>query len=317
MKILIPGGSGQVGTLLARSFHARGEQVVVLGRDPQPAPWRTLPWDGRSAGPWADELDGADILVNLAGRNVNGSYTRANRDEIMRSRVDSTRVLAQAIAAAAHPPRLWLQASTATIYAHRTDAANDEDAGLIGGDEPDAPASWAFSIEVARAWEQAADELPLPSTRIVKLRSAMTMSPDPGGVFDTLLGLVRAGLGGTCGPGTQYVSWIHDQDLLRAVDWLIAREHLSGPVNLSSPGPFPNRDFMAALRAAWGTSVGLPATRWMLELGAVFLKTETELVLKSRRVVPGRLLEDGFAFGFAQWPAAAEDLCARWRTLRA
>lgn len=319
MKILIPGGSGQVGVLLARAWHARGHDVVVLSRAaPSRAsatPWRFVQWDARTAGAWTQELDGADVVVNLAGRSVNCRYTSANRQTIMQSRVESTRVLGEAIAAASRPPRVWLQSSTATIYAHRFDAANDETTGMIGGNEPDAPDTWRFSIDVARAWEQAAESFDLPATRVVLLRSSMIMSPDRGGVFDTLLRLVRLGLGGTSGDGKQFVSWIHEHDFIAALDWLIARDHLSGAVNIASPNPLPNAQFMRRLRDAWGTPVGLPAAAWMLEVGAVFLKTETELVLKSRRVVPRRLADDGFEFGFATWPEAARELCARARGL--
>src|SRR6185436_4406077 len=140
----------------------------------------------------------------------------------------------------------------------------------------------------------------------------MTMSPDRGGIFDVLLGLVRRGLGGTCGSGKQFVSWIHEQDFIRAIYWLIEHD-LNGPVNLTSPNPLPNVEFMRAIRRAWGTRIGLPASRWMLEAGAIFMRTETELVLKSRRVVPGRLIESGFKFDFPDWPEAARELCARWR----
>jgi uncharacterized protein (TIGR01777 family) len=222
-------------------------------------------------------------------------------------------VVGQAIARASRPPRTWLQASTATIYAHRYDAPNDEGTGIIGGSEADAPARWRFSVEVATAWERALDEAVVPDTRKVKLRAAVILSPDRGGIFDTLLTLVRWGLGGTSSDGRQYVSWIHDEDFVRAIYWLLDRPEVSGPVNLAAPGPLANRDFMAALRRAWGTSLGLPASRWMLELGALIMRTETELVLKSRRVRPGRLLEAGFTFRFPDWPAAARDLCARWR----
>ena len=313
MKIVIPGGSGQVGTLLARGWAAAGHTVVVLSRSPRSAPWREMPWDARTLGAWASEIDGADVVVNLAGRNVNCRYTPANRQAIMDSRVDSTRVVGQAIAKAKRPPRVWLQSSTATIYAHRYDAANDETTGIIGGNEPDAPASWAFSIAVATAWEQAALDAATPQTRTVLLRSAVTLSPDRGGIFDVLLGLTRWGLGGTNGDGRQYVSWIHDQDFIRAVDWLIAHPSISGPVNLAAPEPLPNAEFMRTLRAAWQTRIGLPASRWMLSLGALLMQTETELILKSRRVIPGRLREHGFEFRFPTWSGAAKDLCQRWR----
>jgi hypothetical protein len=313
MKIVIPGGSGQVGTVLSRAFHAAGHEVVVLSRTPGAAPWRTVQWDAQTAGPWTAEVDGADVVINLAGRIVNCRYTAENRRLIMESRTSSTRAIGQAIAGASRPPRVWLQASTATIYAHRYDAPNDEATGRVGGDEPDAPATWRFSIDVAKAWENAATEIPTPRTRLVLMRSAMTMSPDPGGIFAVLLGLVRRGLGGTSGDGRQYISWIHDQDFIRAVNWAIDHEDLAGPVNFAAPHPLPNADFMRTLRRAWGTPIGLPATKWMLEIGAFLMRTETELVLKSRRVVPGRLLASGFKFDYPTWPEAATDLCRRWR----
>jgi uncharacterized protein (TIGR01777 family) len=316
MKIVIPGGTGQVGTLLARAFVADGHEVVVLSRKPAQLPWRVVPWDGETVGAWAAEIDGADVVVNLAGRSVNCRYTAANRRAIRESRVSATRAVGQAIARAVRPPALWLQASTATIYAHRYDAPNDEATGLLGGSEPGAPETWRFSIEVAKAWEEAANEAAVPQTRKVLLRSAMTMSPDRGGIFDVLLGLVRRGLGGTSGDGRQYVSWIHEQDFIRAAYWLIDHAELEGPVNLASPSPVSNAEFMRTLRAAWGIGFGLPATRWMLEIGAFFMRTETELVLKSRRVVPGRLLESGFKFQFPTWREAASELCRRWRELR-
>ena len=315
MKIVIPGGSGQVGTVLARAFQRDGHEVVVLSRGAVQAPWRVVPWDGESVGAWAQEVDGADVVINLAGRSVNCRYNARNRAEMMESRVRSVRAVGQAIAAAARPPRVWLQAGTATIYAHRFDAPNDEATGTVGGGEAGAPDTWRFSIQVATAWERALDEADVPRTRKVVLRSAMTMSPDRGGIFDVLLGLVRRGLGGRAGDGRQYVSWIHEDDFVRAVCWIIDRDDLAGPVNLAAPNPLPNAEFMRVLRRAWGARVGLPAARWMLETGAVAMRTETELVLKSRRVVPGRLLQSGFAFRFPTWPEAARDLCARWRAM--
>jgi uncharacterized protein len=314
MRIVIPGGSGQVGTLLRRAFHQDGHEVVVLSRRLTPRPWRVVAWDGVSLDrAWSDEIDGCDVVINLTGRSVNCRYTPANKREILESRVRSTQVVGQAVAQARRPPRVWLQASTATIYGHRFDAANDDVIGAIGGAEPDAPAHWAFSIDVARAWEDACLQAVTPRTRKVLMRSAMTMSPDAGGIFDTLLGLVRRGLGGQAGDGRQFVSWIHETDFVRAVRWLIERDRLEGPVNLAAPNPLPNATFMRVLREAWGIPAGLPATRWMLELGAIFMRTETELVLKSRRVVPRRLLDDGFVFTHAHWSGAARDLCERWR----
>jgi len=313
MKIVIPGGSGQVGKLLTQSFHRDGHEVVILSRTRQKAPWRIIEWDATTLGPWAAELDGADVVINLAGRNVNCRYNPQNRQEIKDSRINSTRIVGEAITRAKHPPRVWLQASTATIYAHRFDAGNTESTGIIGGMEPDVPDTWRFSIDVATSWERALDETSVPHTRKVKLRSAMTMSPDRGGIFDVLLGLVRHGLGGRSGEGRQYISWIHHIDFIRAIHWLIERDDFDGAVNLCAPEPLPNAEFMQTLRNAWGTNIGLPATKWMLELGAIFLRTETELILKSRCVLPGRLLERNFEFQFPSWDEAARDLCQKWR----
>jgi NAD dependent epimerase/dehydratase family enzyme len=206
-----------------------------------------------------------------------------------------------------------LQASTATIYAHRYEAANDEATGILGGSEADCPSTWRFSVAIARAWEREVDQAVVPGTRKVKLRSAMTMSPVAGGIFDVLLGLVRHGLGGRAGDGRQFVSWIHCRDFIRAVEWLIDHEDIEGAVNLASPGPLPNAEFMLALREAWGSRFGLPAAKWMLAIGARLLSTESELILKSRRVVPGRLIDAGFRFDFPTWPEAARDLCRQWR----
>lgn len=313
MKIVIPGGSGLLGSLLARELSAEGHEIVVLSRRPAPAPWRVAPWDGRSIGEWTGELEGADAVIHLSGRSVNCRYGAKNRRSILDSRVESVRVVGRAIASAARPPRVWLQASTATIYAHRYDAANDEATGILGGDEPNVPETWRFSIEVARAWEQATLEADTPRTRKTLLRAAIVMSPDRGGAFDVFSTLARLRLGGAQGDGRQYVSWIHGRDFVRAAKWLVERD-LAGPVNVASPNPIPNAEFMRTLREAWGVSFGLPAYRWMLEIGAVFLRTETELVLKSRRVTPCRLLESGFQFDFPTWAPAAADLCLRTST---
>ncbi|MDC0766935.1 TIGR01777 family oxidoreductase [Streptomyces sp. HD] len=314
MKIVIPGGTGQVGTVLNRALTAAGHDVVVLTRRPNHD--RQVRWDGETLGHWATVIDGSDIVINLAGRSVSCRYTAPNLQAMMDSRVHSTQVVGEAIARAARPPRVWLQMSTATVYAHRFDAPNDEATGVIGGGEPGVPDYWAYSVEIARAWERAQEEADTPHTRKVALRSAMVMSPDRGGVFDVLLGLARLGLGGPVAGGGQYVSWIHDRDFVRAVDFLVDRDDLTGPVNLAAPEPLPQRAFMRALRSAWGVPVGLPATRWMAELGAFALRSDTELLLKSRRVVPGRLLDAGFAFEHSRWPEAADDLVQRVRLRR-
>ncbi|HEX6084225.1 MAG TPA: TIGR01777 family oxidoreductase [Thermoanaerobaculia bacterium] len=308
MKIVIPGGTGHLGRILTDSFRRRGDEVVVLSRNVE-APARL--WDGRTLGDWAAEVDGADVVINLAGRSVDCRYGAKERDEILRSRVDSTRVVGEAIARAKRPPSLWLQASTATIYAHRYDDYNDEHTGIIGGHEPDVPEEWRFSVEVAKAWEQALDDARTPCTRKVKMRMAMIMSATPGGPFHALLRHVRLGFG-RFGDGRQYMSWIHERDFVRAIRWLIEND-LEGAVNLAAPEPLPCEAFLSELREAWGTSLALPVHGVALQLGAMMFRTEPELVLKSRRVMPQRLMEHGFGFDFTTWHDAARDLCARWR----
>ncbi|HTW16633.1 MAG TPA: DUF1731 domain-containing protein [Nocardioides sp.] len=315
MRIVIPGGTGQVGGILRRSLAARGHDVVVLSRRVAPLEpgVRHLLWDGRTVGDWAAELDGAAAVVNLAGRSVSCRYTDENLRQMMASRVESTRAVGRALEQVGRPPAVWLQMSTATIYADRRDAPNDEETGIIGGDEPGVPPYWEYSVRIARRWEAAQQEATLPHTRRVAMRAAMVMSPDRGGVLDYLLRMARLGLGGPVAGGGQYVSWIHDRDLVRAVDLLLARDDLDGPVNLAAPGPLPQRELMRDLRRAWGRRPGLPATRAMAEVGAWALGTDTELLLKSRRVVPTRLLEAGFEFEHPAWPGAAADLVARVR----
>jgi uncharacterized protein (TIGR01777 family) len=317
VRIVLPGGSGHLGKILARHFHSQGHRVTVLTRTPMAAPWRVLAWDGVNLDRWVKELDGADILINLTGRSVNCRYSAANRREILESRIGPTRLLGEAIKKLAHPPRLWMNASTATIYRHSLDRAMDESTGELGGNEPNAPSSWRFSIDVATRWEECFFRAETPKTHKVALRSAVVMSAERGGPFDMLLRLVRFGLGGAAGSGDQFISWVHEADFVRAVEYLIASEDIEGVVNVAAPCPLPNWDFMGVLREAWGQRFGLNATAWMLEFGAAFLRTETELILKSRWVVPGRLLDHGFRFQFAEWSAAAQELVRRWRNAAA
>ena len=311
MKVVIPGGTGQVGTALARMLRSDGHEVVVLTR--RAAGDGQVFWDGERLGPWAREVDGCDVVINLAGHSVSCRYTKENLTAMMRSRVRSARVVGQAIAVAGRPPRAWLQMSTATIYAHTYGTANDDVTGVIGGSEEGVPGYWAFSVDIAQAWERELDEAKVPATRKVALRAAMVMTPDRGGVFDVLSRMARLGLGGPVAGGGQYVSWIHEDDFTAAVRFIIDQDVLTGPVNLASPGPVRQRDLMRELRAAWGVPVGLPATRWMAELGALAIRADTELLLKSRRVVPGLLTAAGFEFRHSTWPEAARDLVQRAR----
>jgi uncharacterized protein len=313
LRIVLAGGSGQVGQVLARHFQERGHRVTVLTRGPYAAPWQTVHWDGLHADQWTEHLEGADVCINLAGRSVNCRYNAANRKQIYESRIGTTRLLGRVIAGMSDPPRIWLNASTATIYRHALDRPMDEATGELGGSERGAPSAWNFSIGVAKDWESAFFSAHTPRTRKVAMRSAITFSPTPGNAFAVLLRLVQLGFGGTQGNGRQFVSWIHEDDFARAVEFLIDHEEMAGPVNIAAPNPLPNREFMAALREAWGMPNGLAAPSLFIRIGALFLRTESELVLKSRRVIPGRLLDAGFQFEFAEWPDAAEDLVRQWR----
>ena len=313
MKVVVPGGSGRVGRILCRAFVGRGEEVVVLtrGEADRREGVRFVAWDGRTLDSWAAEIDGADAVVNLAGRDVNCRYNKSNLREMLDSRVDSTRIVGEAIAGAGKPPRVWLQASTATIYSHETDLAHDDVTGVLGGDEPDLPRQWKASVDIAKAWERTLAEADTPRTRQVAMRTAIVMSPDPGSPFRLILGLTRLGLGGWWGTGRQYVSWVHDRDLVRAVYWLLDHDDLSGAVNIASPGALPQRDFIREVRRAARVPISLPAAAWMLEIGTFAMRTETELILKSRRVTPRRIVESGFRFDVTDWSAAARDLVAR------
>lgn len=321
LRIVIPGGSGQVGHVLARYFQEHGHYVTVLTRGPYAAAWQTVHWDGENTGQWTEHLEGADVCINLAGRSVNCRYNEDNRKAIYDSRIRSTRLLGRVIAGLADPPKVWFNASTATIYRHALDRPMDEFTGEIGGNElisprRRAPKAWNFSIRVALDWEAAFFSAITPRTRKVALRSAVVMSPRPGGAFALLLRLIRFSVGGTQGSGRQFVSWIHELDFARAVEFLIERDDIDGAVNLAAPSPLPNREFMEALREAYGMPNGIPAPAALLEVAAFFLRTESELVLKSRRVVPTRLLHAGFEFQFPDWQEAAEDLVAQWRRNR-
>jgi hypothetical protein len=325
LRIVLPGGSGQVGQALARYFAERGHQVTVLTRGPYTAPWQTVHWDEDETGPWTEYLEGADACINLAGRSVNCRYNAENRQAIYESRISSTRLLGRVIARLAEPPRVWMNASAATIYQRTRDAKGvdlpvDEATGDLGVDELSAKPPderWSrrrdFSKRVARDWEAAFFAAETPRTRKLALRSGVVLSPTPGSAFGMLSRLVRAGLGGKQGNGRQFVSWIHEADYARAVEFLIGREEMSGPVNIVAPNPVTNREFMAALRWAWDVPNGLPAPSLAIKLGALFLRTEPELILQSCRAIPGRLLDAGFEFEFAEWAEAAEDLVRQWK----
>lgn len=325
-RAVLAGASGFLGPPLADDLASRGYEVVRVGRRGP-----DVRWQDRSKLEAA--VDGADLVLNLAGRSVGCRYTDAHRNEIYRSRIDTTTALHEAVSRAGRPPRLWLNASTATIYRHATDRPQSEAGGEIGQ---------GFSVDVARGWERAFLTGALPHTRRVALRMAIVLGDGP--ALHKLATAARLGLGGPqldgwwfphrryrgigpdpTGPvvwhghdtrgrldaaGDQKFSWIHLEDLVAAVRFLDEHDEIAGPVNLAAPHPSTNRELMAALRAAVGARVGVPAPRWLLELGMVALRQESELVLKSRWVVPGTLLEAGFGFTWPDLAPAVQDLLA-------
>jgi uncharacterized protein (TIGR01777 family) len=321
LRIVIPGGSGQVGQMLARHFQQQGHHVTVLTRGPYTAPWQTVHWDGETAGLWTEYLEGADLCINLAGRSVNCRYNLANRHAIYLSRIHSTQLIGRVIAGLAEPPKVWMNASAATLYIRALDANGVDlpldESNAIAESATTGPEPWSsrrgFTPRVVRDWEAAFFRADTPRTRKIALRSAVVLSPTSGSAFGVLSNLTRLSLGGKQGNGRQFVSWIHEADYARAVDLLLAHEELTGPFNIAAPNPLPNRDFMAAMRYAWDVPNGLPAPSLAIRLGAIFLRTEPELVLQSCRAIPGRLLDSGFEFEFPAWSEAAEDLVLRWK----
>jgi uncharacterized protein len=308
-KLVLAGGSGFLGGVLATYFAARGMEVVILTRMPRTREGliREVRWDGATLGDWLKELDGVPALINFAGISVNCRYHARNRRRMLDSRLDSTRVLGEAIGRCAHPPPVWLNSSTATIYKHAFGPAWDE-SGDIGGC---AEAKDVFSVHVATEWERVFNDANTPGTRKVALRSAMVLGHGRNSVLPNLLRLARFGLGGTLAGGRQFVSWIHQEDFCRAIEWILVHKELSGPVNLAVPNPVTNAEFMATVREVCHAPFGLPAPRWMLEVGAFLLRTETELLIKSRRVTPGKLLASGFTFLHEHLLPALQHLVAR------
>lgn len=296
-KLILAGGSGFLGRALIHYFSGEYE-IVILSRQTTSIPdARTVYWDAHHGGNWEEELNGAAALINLAGKNVSCRYNASNRAEILQSRVLSTQLLGAAIRRAAAPPPVWINLSTATIYRHAEDRDMDEETGEYHRD---------FSVLVAMAWEKAFFEADV-SVRQVALRTGIVLGCS-GGALPEWLRLVRRGLGGTEGPGSQFVSWIHQEDFAAAVRFAIENPHLSGIYNLTAPEPVTNAYFLRELRQKMGVPIGLPCPAWLLKIGTTLMGTEAELVLKSRRVVPRRLLANGFSFTYPHVTAALEQL---------
>jgi uncharacterized protein (TIGR01777 family) len=300
--IVIFGANGFLGRYLTRHFTRQGREVVAIARhrDGWSGDGMFLEWDGKNPGSWELALEGAEAVINLAGRSVNCRYTEANRREILDSRVDSTRAIGRAIAGCKVPPKVWLNAGTATWYRHAEDKPQDDWLGEPGE---------GFSCDVARAWEEAFFGAMVPAeTRKVALRIGMVLANEEATVFDVLRKITACGLGGAMGGGSQRISWIHMEDFLRAMEFVVNDAFLSGTVNVTAPDFPTNREWMKVFRESVGMPIGLPASRWMLEIGARFMNTEPELVLKSRWAEPLRLRDEGFRWRWARAVDAVADL---------
>ena len=299
-KIVLAGGNGYLGHVLADYYKDKADEIIILSRKPQSQYQniKTLLWDGRTAGGWVNDLEGTDLLINLCGKNVNCRYTKANREEIIASRVVPTKLLGDVINKMEHPPKLWINLASATIYRHAEDRPQDEETGEIG---------YGFSIDVCKKWEETFFETNTPYTRKIALRMGIVLGMSDS-AFPRLLNLVKFGMGGKQGNGQQYMSWVHEQDAAKCTEFLLEHEELSGVINCTAPGPVKNTEFMAAIRRAWGMPFGLPAPTWLLTIGAAIIGTETELILKSRWVLPKRLTDAGYVFSFGEAAYAIDDL---------
>lgn len=291
-KIILAGGNGYLGGVLAKYFSSMADEVIILARKPQTEKDRikTVVWDGRTMGDWTNGLQGADLLVNFCGKNVNCRYTEKNKKEIFDSRLIPTQLLGKAIEEMENPPKLWINITSATIYRHAEDHPQDEFTGEIGK---------GFSIEVCKAWESSFFETNTPNTRKIALRVGIVLGLKDG-AFPRLLNLVKLGLGGKQGKGEQYMSWIHEEDVAGSIEWLFNHPEIEGVVNCTAPEAIKNYVFMHSIRKAFGRNFGLPAPAWLLAIGAKIIGTETELILKSRWVKPTLLLNSGFDFKYSK-----------------
>lgn len=299
-KLIISGASGFLGSLLTTYFKSQFREVVLLSRKQKPSRQniRTVVWDAQSFSGWEREFENATVVINMAGRSVDCRYNQKNKDLIMNSRIDATAIIGKAIALCKQPPSLWLNSSTATIYRHSLDKAMTEKDGVIGT---------GFSVEVAKAWEKSFFTSDTPHTRKVALRTAIVLGKN-GGALQPIKKITQLGLGGRQGTGKQKFSWIHEEDFMRSIDFIIQNVELEGVFNIVSPTPSTNRDLMRYMRTRVGMPLGIPSPRYILEIGAFLISTETELLLKSRNVIPKRLLDHHFTWKHPDLSKALETL---------
>lgn len=299
-KIILAGGNGYMGSVLAKHFSSMTDEIIILARKAKTdiGNIKTLVWDGKTEGSWIENLEDADLLVNLCGKNVNCRYTKKNREEIINSRVLPTRLLNKVVEKLETPPKLFINITSATIYRHAEDRPQDDLTGEIGH---------GFSIDVCQIWEKTFFKTNQPNTRKIALRMGIVMGRTDG-AFPRLLNLVKVGLGGKQGDGKQYVSWVHERDAARSIEWLTDHNEIEGAVNCTTPNAIKNVEMMKILRSTYGTPLGLPAPAWLLEIGAKIIGTETELILKSRWVKPTILLNSGFEFQYGKMEEAFHDI---------
>ncbi|SNR50523.1 TIGR01777 family oxidoreductase [Flavobacterium sp. ov086] len=298
-KLIIAAGTGFLGQVLVNHFKNKFEEIVILtrGKSQTIDGIKYVNWNAKTFSGWEKELENATVLINLAGKSVDCRYTKENKKEILLSRIESTKVLNQAVLNCKNPPKHWLNSSTSTIYRFSLDKEMDEVNGEIGND---------FSINVALSWEKAFFKTETPNTLKTALRTSIVLGKK-GGAFIPLKTLAKIGFGGKQGKGNQFVSWIHEEDFANAIDFIVQKE-ITGVINIVSPKPVSNVDFMQKLRKAIGFPFGIPMNTFLLKIGSFFIRTEPELVLKSRNVIPKRLLENGFKFKFGNIDEAFKKL---------
>ena len=299
-KVILAGGSGYIGSVLASLYSETVNEVVVLtrGMSALKGNVRFVHWNGKDVGSWSKELEGADLLVNLTGKNVNCRYSEENKNEILNSRINATTALGKAVSQLSTPPRVWIQSASATIYRHADDRPMDDRTGEIGD---------GFSVDVCKAWEKKFWEQEAPSTRKVLLRIGIVLGKSDS-ALPRLLRLTWLGLGGRQGSGKQYMSWIHEADIASVIHWVCNHEEITGTFNCTSPQPLTNADFMKTMRSDCNVPFGMPMPEWLLKLGALVIGTETELILKSRWVLPTKLLNAGYVFQFPDLRSALRDI---------